>query len=116
MEDLNKERIEQLLDYIMKNCLWQFHSRSWDRKVQNDGVMGKAMQLLCKEPVDINTPLDKCHWVDALCLVEDYKRLFPWLISLDKEELKQLVHGVHERLDHVTITGSLNLELNDQHY
>jgi len=116
MDDVMKKRMEQLLDYIMKNCLWQFHSRSWDRKIQNDGIMGKTAQLLCDEPVEINTPLDRCHWVDALCLVEDYRRYYPWISDLGKEEIRQLVQSVHERLDHLTITGSLNQELNDKQY
>ena len=50
MEDLMKDRIEQLVNYIMKNCLWQFHSRTWDRKEQNEGILTKTMQLLCEEP------------------------------------------------------------------
>jgi Fe-only nitrogenase delta subunit len=116
MEDLMKSRMDQLIDHIMKNCLWQFHSRAWDRKIQNDGVLTKATQLMCDEPVDTSTPLDKCHWVDALCLVDDYKRRFAWLSEMEKDDIKELMKAVHERMDHLTITGSLNLELTDQHY
>ncbi len=116
MDDLMKDRMDQLLDHIMKKCLWQFHSRSWDRKVQNEGVLSKATQLLCGEPVDTSTPLAKCHWVDALCLVNDYKRRFAWVSQLKPDEIKEIMQALHERLDHLTITGSLNLELNDQHY
>ena len=55
MEDL-KEKIAQLEDYIMKKCLWQFHSRAWDRKTQNENILKKATQLLCDEPVELETP------------------------------------------------------------
>ena len=41
MEDIMKDRIEQLVDYIMKWCLWQFHSRAWDREKQNEGISYK---------------------------------------------------------------------------
>ena len=35
MEDTMKDQVDQLVDYIMKWCLWQFNSRAWDRKDQN---------------------------------------------------------------------------------
>ncbi|MDR3630370.1 MAG: Fe-only nitrogenase subunit delta [Desulfocapsaceae bacterium] len=111
-----KEKIEQLVDYIMKNCLWQFHSRAWDRKDQNAGVLTKATQILCGEAVELETPTDRCFWVDAVCLAEAYKSRYPWLAAMSKEEIKQIMQGLHERMDYLTITGSLNLELTDQHY
>ena len=111
-----KERIEQLLDYIMKNCLWQFHSRAWDREKQNEHILTKTMQILCEEPVARETPADRCYWVDAVCLAEAYKTHFPWLSQMDKAEIKLLMQGLRDRLDYLTIKGSLNLELTDQHY
>ena len=39
-----RERVEQLIDYIMKNCLWQFHSRRWDRVRQNENILGMTGQ------------------------------------------------------------------------
>jgi Fe-only nitrogenase delta subunit len=116
MDELSKERVEQLLDYIMKNCLWQFHSRAWDREKQNQGVLTKTMQILCGEKVDRETPVDRCYWVDAVCLAEAFRKRCPWLEEMDTEEIKRLMHALHERMDHLTITGSLNLELTDQHY
>ncbi len=116
MEDLMKDRIEQLVNYIMKKCLWQFHSRAWDRKDQNEGILTKTRQLLCGEPVELETPADKCFWVDAVCLADAFKSQYPWLASMNKVEIKQLMQGLHERMDFLTITGSLNLELTDRHY
>lgn len=116
MDNLRKHQIEQLTDYIMKNCLWQFHSRTWDRKTQNEGVLTKTTQLLCNERVDLETPADKCYWVDAVCLADAFKERFSWLSGLDKNEIKSVMKGLHEHLDYLTITGSLNLELTDQHY
>jgi Fe-only nitrogenase delta subunit len=100
----------------MKNCLWQFHSRAWDRKDQNEGVLTKACQLLCDEPVELQTPADRCYWVDAVCLRDAFKERFAWLAELGKPEIKEIMKGLHERMDVLTITGSLNLELTDQHY
>ncbi len=116
MEDLMKDGIEQLTDYIMKRCLWQFHSRAWDRKDQNEGILTKTTQLLCGERVELETPADKCYWVDAVCLAKGFKGRFPWLATLGKEEVRLLMQGLKDRMDYLTITGSLNQELNDPHY
>ncbi|QDR79857.1 Fe-only nitrogenase subunit delta [Sporomusa termitida] len=116
MEDMMKDRIEQLVDYIMKKCLWQFHSRSWDREKQNEGILTKTMQLLCDEPVDLGTPTDKVYWVDAVCLADAFKSRYSWLATMDKAEIKLLMRGLKDRMDYLTITGSLNAELTDPHY
>ncbi|WP_371378098.1 Fe-only nitrogenase subunit delta [Sporomusa aerivorans] len=112
----NKEKIEQLLDYIMKKCLWQFHSRAWDRERQNQEILTRTMQLLCDEPVEKETPADKCYWVDAVCLADAYKSRYTWLTDMSKDEIKEVMQGLKERLDFLTITGSLNEELKDQRY
>jgi nitrogenase delta subunit len=116
MSELNKERVELLLDVIMKKCLWQFHSRSWDRERQNENIIAKTTQLLCDEPVKSDTPEDKCYYVDAVYLADSYKSKFPWISDLDKAELKNIMQGLKERLDYLLITGSLNAELKDPHY
>lgn len=116
MDDMMKDKIEVLVDYIMKHCLWQFHSRSWDRERQNEGILTKTMQLLCEEPVAKETPEDRCYWVDAVCLADAFKSRCSWLAEMNKAEIKSLMQGLKDRLDYLTITGSLNEELNDPHY
>ncbi len=116
MEDIMRDRVEQLVDYIMKKCLWQFHSRAWDREKQNEGILTKTMQILCEEPVETGTPEDKCYWVDAVCLAEAFKSRYPWLNKMEKEDIKILIQELKDRMDYLTITGSLNLELTDPLY
>lgn len=116
MNNTMKERIELMVDYIMKHCLWQFHSRSWDRERQNENILTKTMQILCDEPVEHDTPEDKCYWVDAVILAEEYQKLFPWLAGMDKAEIKDLIKGLNERMDDLTFKKSLNEELNDPLY
>ena len=116
MEDIMKDRIDQLVDYIMKKCLWQFHSRAWDREKQNEGILTKTMQILCDEPVETGTPADKCYWVDAVILAENYKEKYSWFANMDKTEIKLIMQGVKDRIDFLTITGSLNKEINDALY
>jgi len=115
-ETLIKTYLEPMVDYIMKNCLWQFHSRTWDRKDQNENILRKTTQILCGEQVELETPADRCYWVDAVCLAENYQKLCPWLATMDKADIKTLMKALHEKMDYLTITGSLNLELTDQHY
>ncbi len=116
MSEVKTERIEQMIDYIMKKCLWQFQSRAWDRRDQNLGVLSKTTQILCGEHVELETPADRCYWVDAVCLAEAYRERLPWLAGLSVPEIKDLMQGLHERLDFLTIDGSLNEELTDQMY
>lgn len=116
MEDSMKDKVEQLVDYIMKKCLWQFHSRSWDREKQNEGILIKTMQILCEEPVEKETPADRCYWVDAVCLADAFKSRYPWLAAMDQAEIKLLMQALKERIDYLTITGSLNAELTDPRY
>lgn len=111
-----KEKLDPLVDYIMKNCLWQFNSRAWDRRKQNAGVISKVTQILCDEPVDHATPADKCYWVDAVILTKAYKSRFPWLTGLDTPEIRSLMQKLHERIDYLTIDGSLNEELTVPQY
>ncbi|MNI73087.1 Nitrogenase iron-iron protein delta chain [compost metagenome] len=74
------------------------------------------MQILCGEPVDKSTAADRCYWVDAVVLAEEYTRRFPWLSALNIGEIKLLMQGLKERIDYVTITGSLNKELTVKQY
>ena len=110
------EQIEQMVDYIMKHCLWQFHSRNWDREKQNAGVLGKTRELLCGEPVTLNTPADRCYWADAMVLAEAWRTRFTWLTSMSVDAIAELMDALHQRLNYLTITGSLNAELTDKRY
>jgi len=116
MATVLENQVGSLVDYILKNCLWQFHSRAWDREKQNEGILSLVEQLLCDEPVDLSTPAARCYWADAVVLVEAYKARFSWLTAMSTIEIKQLIAALHERLNYLTITGSLNQELTQQRY
>lgn len=115
-EAKKRARVAQLEDYIMKKCLWQFHSRAWDREKQNEGILTKTMQILCGEPVEKDNPADRCHWVDAVVLAEAYRERFDWIVSSTKEDIKEVMAELKERIDFLTITGSLNEELKVKAY
>ncbi|MDR2032297.1 MAG: Fe-only nitrogenase subunit delta, partial [Azoarcus sp.] len=90
-DPVTRERVSVMENYIMKNCLWQFNSRGWDRRKQNAGVLGKTAQLLCDEPVENPSAIDRCHWADAVLLDRAYRRLCPWLADMSKDEVKALM-------------------------
>ncbi len=115
-EKMMNERMELLLDFIMKKCLWQFHSRAWDRERQNEKIIQKTTQILCKEPVENDTPEDRCYFVDANYLAENYTKRFQWISELETFEIKKIMQALKERLDFLLIKGSLNAELSDPHY
>ncbi len=114
-EDM-KSKVSELETYIMKNCLWQFNSRGWDRRKQNAGILGKTTQLLVGEEVDTSTPLDKCYWVDAVLLARNFKERCAWLADLGADEIRSVLAKLHARIDWLTIDGSLNEELTVQNY
>ena len=112
----SKEKIAPLENYIMKNCLWQFNSRGWDRRKQNAGILGITTQLLCDEVVEVTTPQEKCYWVDAVCLDRAFKENFSWIKAMSKDDIKALIKLLHARIDWLTIDGSLNVELTVVNY
>lgn len=116
MQDVITDQTEHLIDFIMKHCLWQFHSRSWDRERQNEGILGMTTRLLCGEDFVPQDPQDRCYWVDAVYMVDSFRERYPWLADLDVPEIQKLMANVKERMDFLTVTGSLNEELTDEHY
>ena len=72
--------------------------------------------ILCNAEVEPTDRLERCYWVDAVVLADAYQKQYPWINKLNAAEITTLMKGVHERIDYLTITGSLNLELTDQHY
>jgi len=106
-----QERIEELSLFIQERCLWQFHSRSWDREENINGVLNKVAEILTGEKVALETLQDKCYYADARILVLEIKDRLPWLDEIDGSELKTVIAGVKEKLLDITVTRSLNAEL-----
>ena len=49
-------------------------------------------------------------------LASDFKRLFPWITKMEKDEIKDLLEGVKARLTTIVVTESHNEELKDPNY
>jgi nitrogenase delta subunit len=110
-------RVDELVHYIMKHCLWQFHSRTWDRERQNREILGWAKKVLLGEGAEPPADrLERCHWVDGVVLARAWREVSPWVQDLDPNQTAELVDAVRGRVDFLTITGSLNKELTDHQY
>ena len=53
------------------------------------------------EPVELETPADRCYWVDAVCLADAFQSRYPWLAAMDKAAIKLLMQGLKDRMDYL---------------
>ncbi|MDR3154991.1 MAG: Fe-only/vanadium nitrogenase subunit delta [Deltaproteobacteria bacterium] len=116
MERGHDDKLEAMIGYIMKMCLWQFHSRAWDRERQNREILGMTLRLLLGDEVSPETPEERCYYADAEIMRRGFLALMPDLAGMAREELTGLLTAVRERLDYLTVGGSLNQELTDVKY
>ncbi len=115
-QDEKTEHRDELLDHIMKKCLWQFHARAWDRERQNANILGVTCQILCGQTPAQDTPEERCYYADAVELARACRNKFTWLADLDKHEIRELMKALHEELNRQLITESLNAELTETLY
>ena len=116
MMDMTIEtKTNALMNYIMKNCLWQFNSRAWDREDQDKNIIGKATQILCHEETAKESPADRCYWAEAQQLVDEWS-CFPWLKTMSLNDIQLMMGKLKDKLDYQLIKGSLNKELTDPNY
>lgn len=107
-----KDRAEELFSFIQKHYLWQFHSRSWDRVENINGILSQAADLLNGKEVVAETPKDKGFYADSKLLVLEATSRLPWINELTSDEKVELIEIVKEKLLEVTVKKSLNGELN----
>ena len=113
---MTTEKVDQLFGYVQERCLWQFFSRTWDRKENLDGIMKTATDLLTGAPPKRETPMDKLFYADAKIMVADFKERFPWIKDTAPAEIATLMQGLKDRVEEISITKSLNHELNHSLY
>ncbi len=113
---MTPEKIDQLFDYVQERCLWQFFSRAWDREENIDGILKAAAALLTGQPPALDTPMDRLFYADAKVMVSDLRERFPWIEDSGAAQIRDLLHGLKDKLTEFTITKSLNHELNHTLY
>ena len=113
---MSQQQINQLFDYVQERCLWQFTSRSWDRKENIEGIVSAATDMLHGKSLGRHTPMDKLFYADAKAMVADFRERFPWINELEPTKITELMAGLKDALVEHTITRSLNHELNHSLY
>ncbi len=113
---MSQQQIDQLFGYVQERCLWQFHSRSWDRQENIDGIISTATDLLHGQQPKKHAPMDRMFYADAKAMVDDLKVRFPWILDLEPTRVTELMAGLKSKLVDQTITQSLNRELHDKLY
>ena len=111
-----KERTEEVTSLIQQRCLWQFHSRSWDREENINGVLGQAAKILTGEKAVLETLSDRAFYADAKLLVADLEKKFQWLSKMDNAQKKAVLESVKASLIDISITKSRNGELHHSIY
>jgi len=109
-------KIDQLFDYVQERCLWQFFSRSWDRKENIEGIVKTATDLLTGKAPSRETPMERLFYADAKIMVADFKERFPWIEQEGAAQIRSLMHGLQDKLVESSITKSLNAELSHSLY
>jgi nitrogenase delta subunit len=113
---MNTDKLDQLFGYVQERCLWQFFSRSWDRQENIDGIMKVAADMLTGKELILETPMERLFYADAKIMVADFKQRFPWIEEIGPGQIRDLMHGLKDRLTEFAITRSLNHELNHSIY
>ncbi len=111
-----ENRSEEVTSLIQQRCLWQFHSRSWDREENINGVLGQAAKILTGEEVVLETLTDRAFYADAKLLVADLEKQFQWLSKMDNAQKKAILESVKKNLIDISITKSRNGELHHSIY
>ncbi|MHC5917358.1 MAG: nitrogenase vanadium-iron protein, alpha chain [Nostoc sp.] len=106
-----QERAGEVTKLIQERCLWQFHSRAWDRQENINGVLNMAAQILTGEKVVLETLIDRGFYADAKILSADLEIRFSWLNSMENSQKKAVLESVKAMLIDIVITKSKNGEL-----
>ncbi|MEH2304987.1 V-containing nitrogenase subunit delta, partial [Nostoc sp.] len=106
-----QERAAEVTKLIQERCLWQFHSRAWDREENINGVLNKTAQILTGEKVVLETLIDRGFYADAKILAADLEIRFAWLNSMENSQKKAVLEAVKGMLVDIVITKSKNGEL-----
>ncbi|MHC5763094.1 nitrogenase vanadium-iron protein, alpha chain [Nostoc sp.] len=106
-----QDRAAEVTKLIQERCLWQFHSRAWDREENINGVLNMAAQILTGEKVVLETLIQRGFYADAKILSADLEIRFAWLNSMENSQKKAVLESVKAMLVDIVITKSKNGEL-----
>lgn len=112
-----ESNINELYKYIQQKYLWQFYSRSWDRENNINGILDATKELLISGKCSLGDSLEEKHYYsEAKIVVNDFKRDLKFIEGLNEKGITELIDRVKVKLLDVTVTHSLNGELNVNYY
>lgn len=112
-----ESNVNELYKYIQQKYLWQFYSRNWDRENNINGILDATKELLTTGKCSLGDSLtDKHYYSEAKIVVNDIKRDLKFVEGLNEKGVTDLIDRVKAKLIDVTVTNSLNGELNVGYY
>ena len=105
------EKSAQMTTFIQENALWQFTSRTWDRKENLEGIFGALEGMLKKEPVPRETLAQKAFYADASVLFQQMEKAFSWFSALVPAEGLKALENARAELTDIVIVKSRNAEI-----
>ncbi|MCB2293342.1 Fe-only/vanadium nitrogenase subunit delta [Clostridium algoriphilum] len=111
-----EDRVAEIVSFIQQRYLWQFAPRTWDREENINGILDQASELLIGQEVSLDTPKENCFYADAKFFVNEIKSKFLWLNEMDNAQRKALINSTKAKMIEITITKSLNLEVDNPKY
>ena len=116
MNEITKDKVDELYTYIQARYLWQFFPREWDRKTNIETIIKDIVNVLLDKPIDLNNPVEKYFYSEAKVVAEELKEKFEWINELSEEELNSILEKVKDKLIEILIDKSQNPELRKKNY
>ncbi|MDR3595258.1 Fe-only/vanadium nitrogenase subunit delta [Clostridium sp.] len=112
-----ESNVNELYKYIQQKYLWQFYSRSWDRVNNINGILDATKELLITGECTLGDSLEEKHYYsEARMVAKDIKRDLKFIEGLNQKGITDLIDRVKAKLLDITVTNSLNGELNVEYY
>ena len=91
---MSPQQIDLLFGYVQERCLWQFHSRSWDRQKTSTASSPRRPTCCTASTPKNHAPMDRMFYADAKTMVDDFKERFPWILDLEPTKVTELMAGL----------------------
>ena len=112
-----ENNVNELYKLIQEKYLWQFYSRSWDREKNINCILDCVKEILITGKSSLADSLeDKFYYSEAKIVVNDIKRHLKFIEGLNEKGVTETIDRVKAKLIDVTVTNSLNGELNVEYY
>ena len=112
-----ESNVNELYKFIQEKYLWQFYSRNWDRENNINGILDAVKELLNTGKSSLDDSLEeKFYYSEAKIVVNDIKRHLKFIEGLNEKGVTETIDRVKAKLIDVTVTNSLNGELNVEYY